>query len=164
MELTRSQKEAVERLYIEMYYPLSGYAFSVLGSRALAEDVVQETFRIACTRVDAFLASPNPRGWLVVVLKNVIGNAISRQRRLNVILSTERECEMLPGSPDVDIPPGVLLAGPADDGDLHLLHRVAVDGYSVAEAARELGISTDACKKRIQRAKARLRKKLQDDI
>lgn len=34
-----------------------------------------------------------------------------------------------------------------------LLKRIALDKYSVLEAAQELGISVEACKKRIQLAK-----------
>ena len=44
--------------------------------------------------------------------------------------------------------------------DLHLLKRLAVDGCTYAEAARELNTTAEACRKRAARAKQLLRKLL----
>lgn len=78
-------------------------------------------------------------------------------------MSSEQDCEALAGSTDVEIPLELQLAGLASDEDLHLLCRVAVDGCSVAAAADELGIGIEACKKRLQRVRARLKKQMQAD-
>ncbi len=45
--------------------------------------------------------------------------------------------------------------------DYRLLSAVYLEGYSVREAAEQLGISAEACKKRLQRARARLREALE---
>lgn len=44
--------------------------------------------------------------------------------------------------------------------DFQLLRRVVLDGCTILEVAEEQGISVEACKKRIQRIKKHLRKKL----
>ena len=50
MSLNQEEEEYIERLYREMYTRLCIYAMSALGSKALAEEVVQDTFRIACIK------------------------------------------------------------------------------------------------------------------
>ena len=44
--------------------------------------------------------------------------------------------------------------------DFRLLKRIVLERYSYLEAAKELGISLEACRKRVQRIKQRLREKL----
>ena len=65
MQLDDNQRKAVEKLYMEMYNALSVYARSALHDHILAEEAVQDTFRIACSKVNDFLSSPNPKGWLL---------------------------------------------------------------------------------------------------
>ena len=48
MSLNQEEEEYIERLYREMHTRLCIYAMSALGSKALAEEAVQDTFRIAC--------------------------------------------------------------------------------------------------------------------
>ena len=45
--------------------------------------------------------------------------------------------------------------------DFDLLTKIAVEGDTIADVAAELGITVEACKKRVQRAKARLKKALE---
>ena len=48
-----------------------------------------------------------------------------------------------------------------DSPEYKLLKRIALDKYTILEAAQELGISVEACKKRVQRAKKKLRNHLE---
>ena len=50
------------------------YANIVLSNASLAEEAVQETFVIACTKQHALENSPNPEGWIMNTLKNVCRN------------------------------------------------------------------------------------------
>jgi RNA polymerase sigma-70 factor (ECF subfamily) len=74
--MTDQQSEQIERLYFELFAKMTAYANSVLRNRALAEEAVQETFRIACMKPEALCDSPNPQGWLLVTLKNVLNNTV----------------------------------------------------------------------------------------
>ncbi len=58
MGLNNNQRRAIEELYNEMYYSLSAYARSALNDRSLAEEAVQDTFRIACAKADVFYQVP----------------------------------------------------------------------------------------------------------
>ena len=74
----RYQKE-IDRLYLKMYPMLFEYARSSLSNDSLAEEAVQDTFIIACQKPEALCDSPNPEGWLVKTLKNVLSNTIRKQ-------------------------------------------------------------------------------------
>ena len=69
-------KLEIERLYLDLYPLLFEYARSSLSSDSLAEEAVQETFRIACQKPESLIHSPNPEGGLVNTLKNVLKNSI----------------------------------------------------------------------------------------
>ena len=90
MSLNQEEEEYIERLYREMYTRLCIYAMSALGSKALAEEVVQDTFRIACIKPDGLMSSKNPRGWLINTLKNVIRNRRRTEARLRRCLRMSR--------------------------------------------------------------------------
>ena len=83
MGLDDNQHRFIEEMYKEMYYSLSAFALSALNDRSLAEEAVQDTFRIACAKIDKFQFSANPKGWLYITLKYVIGNMIRSRARLN---------------------------------------------------------------------------------
>ena len=81
--MNTAQQKQIEKLYLDMFEKLKIYAKCSLRSEALAEEAVQETFRIACQKPDLLCNSANPQGWLVHTLKNVIHNIQSRQTTAN---------------------------------------------------------------------------------
>ena len=72
-------KLEIERLYLQLYPLLFEYARSSLSSDSLAEEAVQDTFQIACQKPEAMINSPNPEGWIMNTLKNVLKNTIRNQ-------------------------------------------------------------------------------------
>lgn len=86
MGLDYEQERKIEKLYREMYSLLYIYAENALANKHLAEEAVQDTFRIACAKAEAVLGSPNPKGWLVNTLKYVILNIRRTQAKLNAIV------------------------------------------------------------------------------
>ncbi|NLL39841.1 MAG: hypothetical protein GX254_09700 [Clostridiales bacterium] len=157
MGLNENQRYAIEKYYYEMYYALLAYAKSALNERSLAEEAVQDTFRIACAKADDFLSSSNPNGWLLNTLKNVIHNMIRSRAYLNRILVSSWDFDMHlfqdTNSPDPDF----IYSDLVDCEDYKLIKKIALDKYTILEVAQELGISVEACKKRVQRAKKRLK-------
>ena len=81
--MDRDQDRLLEELYREMYSVLLCYANAALKDKALAEEAVQDTFRIACAKADDLSASVNPRGWLMLTLKNVLRNTRRELAALN---------------------------------------------------------------------------------
>lgn len=60
----KNRDAEIEQLYREMFDSLIAYAACSLRNYSLAEEAVQETFRIACAKQDELFASPNRRGCL----------------------------------------------------------------------------------------------------
>lgn len=164
----QEQQRAVENLYREMRGKLLAYANSVLKDEHHAEEAVQDTFRIACEKVDDFLGSKNPQGWLLITLKNVLHNMQRERARLNVLLISSMSVseEALNQKTDngssrvEDQMIDTFYSGLIPKEDYRLLKRVAIDKYTMLEAAEEFGLNVEQCKKRVQRAKAKLKKEL----
>lgn len=81
------------------------------------------------------------------------------QQKLQRMLSLSTGEELAAEKPellDVDL----LFGNVSDSEDFQLLKRVALERCTIPELAQELGISVEACKKRVQRARQRLQKKL----
>lgn len=160
MELNTEQAQFIDALYRAMYEKMYTYAAHRLTySSALAEEAVQEAFRVACTRIDAVMACDNPQGWMLTTLKNVIRNIERSSANYARLVAKLSE---LAGTVAHDDHAAAELKSLLADEDFILLKRMACSQCSMLETAQELGISVSACRKRITRAKARLKNKLQD--
>jgi len=157
------QRQKIEELYLEMFEKMRIYACCSLDNESLAEEAVQETFRIACQKPEQLCESPNPQGWLVQTLKYTICNIKSSQatakRVVEKYLTTQfQDLSFSEDRPDLN----VLYENVADTEEFKLLAEMAIEGKSHLEMANSRGISVSACKKRVQRAKETLRKKMND--
>ena len=146
--------EYFTRLYGENFPDMYYFARKVLGSGELAEDAVQEAFVVAYRKLDVLMASPAPRAWLFRTLRNVVGDCLRRRARLVELLGAEREPEGSAGDP-ADL--RLELECAIDRDSLDMLVRIYAERYSYKEVAGLYGITVDAAKKRVQRAKDRLR-------
>lgn len=153
----------IEELYKKMFLKLFAYALGVLNDRSLAEEAVQDTFRIACTKACELDSSENRQGWLLNTLKNVIRNMRKSQARAARLLTSVEFDEKIMGIEDDSVDPEILYEGLINKDDYKLLKMIALEGYSMLEVSRYLGISLEACKKRFQRAKQRLRDQLEGE-
>lgn len=155
------QSERIAELYQEMFEKLMSYARSSLDNEALAEEAVQETFRIACQKPEQLCDSPNPQGWLVQTLKYTICNMQSSRatakRIVEKYLMTQAK-EFSFSEDKLDL--GVLYKNVADTEEFKLLSEMAIEGKSHEEMASSRGISVNACKKRVQRAKETLQRRI----
>ena len=152
----------IERLYLRMYEQLYVYARCTMENDSLAEEAVQETFRIACQKPEAVCGSEKPEGWLVNTLRYVMANMERRRMTASRILKGY----MLSQAEDMTITEDgikleVLYGAIAELDEFKLIKEIAVDGRSQLEMAQARSISLAACKKRVQRAKEKLRKKIQ---
>lgn len=159
--MTHEERGQIEELYINMYDLLVSYALSTLENEALAEEAVQETFRTACIKPAALLSSPNPKGWLVNTLKNTIANQKrSRDTAARVLAGymSSMDPELIISQDKVRLE--ILYENVAGSDEFQLLKEMAIEGRSHLEMAEKRGISVNACKKRVQRAKEFLKKKI----
>lgn len=151
-------------MYIQSYDMLFAYAMTLLGNAATAEEAVQESFRIACMKPEALIQSDNPIGWLVNTMKHSVRNIKRTQvrRRIGAILSLDDEaaCLAQPGRPDeyADIEFSDLMT----DEEYRMMKWHVLLNVPIKDIAAAMGISEEACKKRIQRTKMRVRKLLSE--
>lgn len=155
--MDENQDRRLEKLYREMFHICFVYARNALEDESLAEESVQDTFRIACEKADNLFSSENPKGWIIKTLKNVIHNMNKARANINKIIVDMMSVEENSYTASDEENLHLLYAGIVSDEDFALLKRISVDGYSMLEAADELGITVDACKKRAQRARKKLK-------
>lgn len=163
--MTAEQSTQIEELYLQMFNGMMAYARSSLPEEGLAEEAVQETFRIACQKPDALCTSQNPKGWLIKTLKFTIQNMKRSRESARLLLSDYLAARVEEAAFSEDrIGLEVLYGNVSDMEEFLLLKEMAVDGKSHLEMAQARGISVSACKKRVQRAKEVLEKKLNIDV
>jgi RNA polymerase sigma-70 factor (ECF subfamily) len=155
--MTEQQNKIIEQLYLSLYVKMLIYAKATLRDEALAEEAVQESFRIACMRPEVLCESPNPSGWLLNTLKNVMRNITKARERANRMLCAVTEAENAMSSDSVRVE--TAYSNVAHTEEFRLIRGIA-DGKSMLELARERNISVDACRKRVQRAREYLLKKI----
>lgn len=154
-------RETIEDLYLKLYPLLFEYARSSLFNDSLAEEAVQETFRIACQKPESLCESPNPSGWLVNTLKFVILNTERNLAVANRILQEyiTQQTKVHAGAEDPENLE-LLYGDLAELEEFQLLKEMAVDGFSHLQMAKKRNISVEACRKRVQRAKEILQNKI----
>ena len=158
--MDKIQEENIDALYRQMHDFLYAYAMSVLCDPELALEAVQETFVIACRKPAELLSSKNPQGYIVNTLRNVMRNELRTRARLSRLIL--RNAEMSTFASDADpsahgTDPLLGYEGSIPPDELELIRMAVLDGMSMAEIAKKLGISVSAVKKRLQRAREKLR-------
>ena len=143
-------------MYREMFEKMCIYAKCRLGNNELAEEAVQETFRVACEKNEQVLNSENPRGWVMKTLKYIILN-MQRERaylnKLYILLVGEAEYTELTEE-NVEI----MYSDIIKEEDFEMLKMIVLGNCTIKETAEYFDISAEACKKRISRLKHRLQK------
>lgn len=158
--MNEDHSKLIEELYLEMYQGMIAYATSAL-EESLAEEAVQETFRVACQRAQVLAESENPRGWLVITLRNIIRNMKRSQEASQRIIakflvSQASNISISENTINLDI----VYQNVADLEEYKLLKEMVLEGRSHLEMANARGISVAACKKRVQRAKELLKNRI----
>ena len=133
-----------------------------LQQSADAEDVLQEVFVKALAQGEQFCALTSPRAWLFHVARNVLADRLRVARNL-IALPDDI------AAPDADEPPAVdALAQclPRVLSELSAEDRLAItlcdiEGGTQQALAERLGLTLAGAKSRIQRARRRLRARLE---
>ena len=168
-------REAIGRFYDAHVEGLFAFVFYRVGrDHTLAEDIVQETFAIAMSREADYDAARGSVGsWLTVLSRNVIRDQLRAHKRSDELQSTWERidatlAQTFASMAETPLPGEVLER--AETRDLvHMaianlpdpyrsaLTRKYVDGESLETLAGELGISVDATKSLLARARRAFR-------
>lgn len=142
---------------------LQRYARSLAGSRADAEDLVQETLALALRFGRQWRGDGPLRAWLFTILRNEFKRTRRVAARWRTIDVDDVDGAAAPQAP-AGVDPFVLkkladaLAELPDD-QREVLVLVSVEGASYAEAARIVGAPIGTVMSRLSRARAKLRAK-----
>ena len=129
-----------------------------------AADLMAETFMVAWRRLDAAPAEPDQaRAWLIGVARRQLANH-RRGRLRRAQLADRLRQHLLVNAPRADAGPHrdvhAALAALKDE-DRELLTLVTWEDLTPAQAATVLGLSSAATRKRLERARGRLRAELE---
>ena len=159
--MTAEQDRFFTAIYLDRRKPLLEYAESNLHNHALAEEAVQQAFEIACRKIEDFQSSPNPQGWIFNAVRFVVFNMASRQRtESRVIAPVDEYRPDLVAAPTDPLPLRVRFGELVDSPQFRIVYEMEIVGRTLAEIAIDLGISEVTCKKRAERARKYLQKKL----
>ena len=159
--MTAEQDQFFTKIYKERRKPLLMYAESALGNHAMAEDAVQLAFEIGWRKIEDFQNCPKPEGWIFKSLEFVVSNMKSRLRtERRVIAIVDEYRPDLVAAPADPLPLRVHFGDLVDTPQFQIIYEMEFYGRTLAEIAKDLGISEAACKKRAERARKDLQKKL----
>lgn len=163
--MTEKQYKQIEGLYHEMWDKLMFMALKNEESESLAEEAVQETFRIACQEAERCCDSPNPQGWLVKTLYNVILNAKRKRANAKRLIEEYLALQIQESYISEDrLNVEILYQNVAGMEEFKLLSEMAIEGLSHKEMAEKRNISVNACKKKVQRAREILQVRIKKDV
>lgn len=132
----------LKQIYFQEVQNMLKYATIVLGNIFLAEDAVQMAFQTALRKIDVFIASPNPIGWIKQTMKYEIASIFREEQKWNYHIY---DFEMENISVQDDIPLETAFLG-IDKESLSLLKSIYVEGMSYQNLADEMHISISALK------------------
>ena len=138
------------------------YAWGKLGDGHQAEEVTQDTFTVAWTKLGkASIVDESLLPWLLVICRNHVANQLRRTQKQRARESSAEPAE----SPQAreDLAWMRLEVSKLSPLDQQLCQLCLVEGLSYREAAVLLDTSETAVGKRLQRARARLRTALGHD-
>jgi RNA polymerase sigma-70 factor, ECF subfamily len=154
---SRLDARAVEALFVDCERDLGRFLVQMVGDRALAEDLLQDTFIDALRHQARWGASGSPRAWLFGIARHRALAALRRRRRLSGVL--KRLAASTPSQVDDDsevVALRDLLARHLDAEDRALVLLRYLHGFDASELAAITGRSPEAVRQRLSRAKKRL--------
>ncbi len=148
-------------LYERYHSAMVGLAYSVLGNRDLAEDVAQETFAIACQKLDTLRQKDKFAAWLASICRNTSRDILRSQGKSAVLTAQRASEDFEVGAERRDaIRQAVWKLRPADR---ELIVMRYYDGFSQAQISNVLDISPSAVNGRLFRAKQKIAKYLKQN-
>ena len=143
---------------VELIPRLRRYARALVGDRATADDLVQDTLERAWAKLHLYRRGTDLRAWLFTVMHNVHVNRVRSARPTDTLDDEMPELAQRPTQPDAllvrDLDRSIARL-PADQRAVLLL--VTLEDMSYEEVARTLGIPIGTVMSRLSRARDKLR-------
>ena len=156
--LKEAEFETVYRMYADLLYRL---AYSYLGNREDAQDVVQDVFVKYFCGIYFPMDREKERAWLITVTANRCRDLLRRKSyRLHDSLEDVAET-LVAENPETHRLMDFIHRLPEKYKDTILLHYF--EGYSVEETAKILGMTSSAVKMRLKRGRTFLKEELEKE-
>lgn len=143
---------------VELIPRLRRYARALVGERASADDLVQDTLERAWAKLHLYRRGTDLRAWLFTVMHNVHVNRVRAARPVDPLEDDMPELAQRGTQPDTllvrDLDRAIARL-PADQRAVLLL--VTLEEMSYEEVARTLGIPIGTVMSRLSRAREKLR-------
>jgi RNA polymerase sigma-70 factor (ECF subfamily) len=94
IDTSKGDLESLEKLYIDLRYVVFGLALSILRSKTLAEDVLQDTFVRVKVAASSYKPGTNGRAWILTIARNTAISILRSNRHETYMDEVE--------SPDMD--------------------------------------------------------------
>lgn len=160
------EQEFFEALFRQEYHKLLRYATVILrkyGAKYVsdsgrAEDVVQETFKLAWKKRDELMKKEFPAGWLYMAAVCKAREALREDRAWVKRLALVQQAPRTPQEQGLTSDLKQLLLQEEYD----LLCKLYLEGYSYKELCAELGVKKSTLAMRVKRSKEKIQKKYED--
>jgi len=160
LRIADGNSDALDVIYQYMNRQIYAVAYSVLRDFSLSEDVVQETYMKILEKAFSYRKGTNARAWVLSIARNIAIDLFRRRK-------FEGAPEELDGQ-GVRFDEGSVLSSmevknaldALDDEERQIVTMKIYAGLKHREIASLLGITEEACKKKYQRAAAKLRELL----
>ncbi len=153
-----AQAKVVEELFCTSGERLGRFLAQMVSDRALAEDLLQETFEDALRHRAALASIENPQAWLFGIARHRALASLRRHRRL--LRAVERLGQRARGPALVEEAEVVavrdLLERHLKPEERALVVLRYLHGYDAGELSAITGLSPEAVRQRLSRARARL--------
>lgn len=167
LERCAANNEKAQLTLYNMYYKaMYNVSFRIVGDTNLAEDIMQESFLKAFTKLDSYSGTVTFGAWLKKIVINSSINEFKKNNKYQIVfLSDTIEITDLNDEDDINYnqlkATNVLKALQ----DLKPNYRIIltlffIEGYDLEEITTILKISNENCRTMMSRAKESLRKKL----
>jgi RNA polymerase sigma factor (sigma-70 family) len=153
----RNASEEIEQLFSSSELRLGRFLAQMVGNRALAEDLLQDTFYEAFRLRDQLDAIQNPEAWLYGIARNRALATLRRRRRLHSAFERFVQRSDLGERDDLDLLAlRDLLQRYLEPDDRALMILRYLHGFEATELASMTGRTPEAIRQRLARAKSRL--------
>ena len=157
-KIAQGKLDAVAVIYKYMQRQIYAVAYSVLHDFSLAEDAAQDTFVKIIERASSYKEGTSAKAWMLTVARNVALDTVRHRKFETPDENIDDDIsERFDESADVTSMEVRTALEELSDEDRQIVTMKVYSGMRHSEIAQIMGISTEAAKKKYQRAIAKMK-------
>lgn len=160
-KMTPEEDAILSELYKKYRSSIYLYVFSSIKDSQAADDIVSDTFTLACEKFDQFKSHPNQIGWLYCTARNKMQELYRKLQNNELPYTEDSNTSLAVDNSNYSLKEiEITIRGVLTPEEHRRFQRYFIWGYSLQEMADLEGISKDNMAVRL----SRLRKKLMGKI